>query len=391
MELTGQERNIEFALEILNHPEWLSRAEVQEWLRQESNSALYEELRKYVEAGLRLEKGNIPDVDVGSAYRVFRKQLRHEVVLRRIRRWTVAAVAVVGMVVGWQWLQTNEGDMPRQFAESLAVADIQPGQYQAVLITANGGQVVLGGEKVEKMDVEQGVEVSYDSLQGVRYKAGTASKVYHHTLRTPIGGEYKLVLADGSVVWLNSESELKYPTAFVGNCREVELTGEAYFSVAKNADVPFIVRSRGVVIRVYGTEFNVKSYADEEMNITLVEGSVSVKTDKSREYRLEPGENACMKAGQEPMIQAVNIHKYTAWKEGYFYYENERLETILKELGRWYNFDAVYVDHHIRDLRFELWADRNSEIGTIVSLITRMNKVCVRLSERSFIVSEQER
>lgn len=390
MEQDKQKDAIEFALEILNHPEMMQCTEVQEWLKCKENQVLYGELRKYAEAGLHLGGVDVPDVE--GVYANFRKNVRRRVAVN-IRKWTVAAaVVIIAVTVGWQWLPTREATEPARELMALADSGIQPGRNRAVLLTETGGQVALGNEIIEGMEVEQGVRLSYDSLKGVRYELKPASKVHYHTLCTPMGGEYKLELADGTVVWLNSGSELKYPTAFTGNSREVELAGEAYFSVRKNAEMPFVVHSRGVATRVYGTEFNIKAYADEELNITLVEGSVSVKTENEpKEYHLKPGENACVKENGKPSVKAVNIHKYIAWKEGYFYYENERLETILKELGRWYDFDVTYVGSRTRRLRFELWADRDSEIGGIVDLLMKTNKIQVEKSGRTLIVSEQER
>lgn len=389
MEQDKQKDTIEFALEILNHPELMQHAEVQEWLRCNENQALYEELRKYAEAGLHLGGVDVPDVE--DVYTNFRKNIRRRVGVN-IRKWVVVAAAVViAVTVGWQWLSTGDVAELGKGLMASAVSDIQPGRNRAILLTETGGRVALGGSIIEDMEVEQGVRLSYDSLKGVRYDLNPASKVHYHILRTPMGGEYKVELADGTVVWLNSGSELKYPTAFTGNSREVELVGEAYFSVKKNPVIPFVVHSRGVATRVYGTEFNVKAYAGEEMNITLVEGSVSVKTEnESKEYHLRPGENACVKENGKPSVKAVNIHKYIAWKEGYFYYENERLETILKELGRWYDFEVTYVGRLTRDLRFELWADRDREIEGIIALLTKTNKIQVKKSGRTLIVSEQE-
>lgn len=389
MEQDKQKDAIEFALEILNHPEMMQHAEVQEWLRCNENQALYEELRKYAEAGLHLGGVDVPDVE--DVYTNFRKNIRRRVGVN-IRKWAVVAAAVViAVTVGWQWLSTGEVAEPGKGLMASAVSDIQPGRNRAILLTETGGRVALGGSIIEDMEVDQGVRLSYDSLKGVRYDLNPASKVHYHILRTPMGGEYKVELADGTVVWLNSGSELKYPTAFTGNSREVELVGEAYFSVKKNPVIPFVVHSRGVATRVYGTEFNVKAYAGEEMNITLVEGSVSVKTEnESKEYHLRPGENACVKENGKPSVKAVNIHKYIAWKEGYFYYENERLETILKELGRWYDFEVTYVGRLTRDLRFELWADRDREIEGIIAFLTKTNKIQVKKSGRTLIVSEQE-
>ena len=153
---------------------------------------------------------------------------------------------------------------------------------------------------------------------------------------------------------------------------------------------PFIVVASGVRTKVYGTEFNVKAYADNKVDVTLVEGKVAVKrASDDSEYALTPGQNAHLEAGAVPLIEKVNVHKYIAWKEGYFYYENERLEVIVNDLKRWYDFDVVYVGSGVKDLRFELWSGRDSDIGVIMGLLTKTNRVSVRLAGRTLIVSER--
>ena len=219
--------------------------------------------------------------------------------------------------------------------------------------------------------------MEYDSLSGINYNLAEGGVVRYHTLRVPKGAEYKLTLNDGTVVWLNSESELRYPTSFVGEKREVFLTGEGYFSVAHDEKQPFIVVSSDIYTKVYGTEFNVRSYGDEEVHVTLVQGRVSVKkTEGGSEYTLNPGENARF-VESVPEITKVNVNRYIAWKDGYFYYENESMESIMDDLKRWYDFDVVYVGNRVKDYRFELWVSRDSEISVITDLLMKTNRVCL--------------
>ena len=204
----------------------------------------------------------------------------------------------------------------------------------------------------------------------------------------PKGAEYKLTLNDGTVVWLNSESELRYPTSFVGEKREVFLTGEGYFSVAYDEKQPFIVVSSDIYTKVYGTEFNVRSYGDEEVHVTLVQGRVSVKkTEGGSEYTLNPGENARF-VESVPEITKVNVNRYIAWKDGYFYYENESMESIMDDLKRWYDFDVVYVGNRVKDYRFELWVSRDSEISVITDLLMKTNRVGIKVNGKTLVVSE---
>lgn len=247
---------------------------------------------------------------------------------------------------------------------------------------------MLNASQGESREVGEGVRVEYDSLSGINYNLAEGGVVRYHTLRVPKGAEYKLTLNDGTVVWLNSESELRYPTSFVGEKREVFLTGEGYFSVAYDEKQPFIVVSSDIYTKVYGTEFNVRSYGDEEVHVTLVQGRVSVKkTEGGSEYTLNPGENARF-VESVPEITKVNVNRYIAWKDGYFYYENESMESIMDDLKRWYDFDVVYVGNRVKDYRFELWVSRDSEISVITDLLMKTNRVGIKVNGKTLVVSE---
>ena len=265
---------------------------------------------------------------------------------------------------------------------------IAPGRNQAVLITESGEELVLGASGSESRELGEGVSVEYDSLRGINYKLTERAVVSYHTLRVPKGAEYKLTLNDGTIVWLNSESELRYPTSFAGESREGFLKGEGYFSVAHDEQHPFIVVSSDIYTKVYGTEFNVRSYGEGDVHVTLVQGRVSVKkTEDGSEYTLNPGENARF-TESVPEITKVNVNRYIAWKDGYFYYENESLESIMDDLKRWYGFDVVYVGNKARDYRFELWASRDSEISVITDLLMKTNRVGIKVNGKTLVVSE---
>ncbi|WP_065218206.1 MULTISPECIES: FecR family protein [Butyricimonas] len=387
MKVNEKNDQLEFVLNVLNHPELLQDEYVREWLSHAENKKLYEECRLYLEAGLKLEVGD--SVDVRSEFEKFKRRMTSPT--RVLYRWT-AAVAVVVILVASGWWLMNE--MPsRESGREVIVgmrSAVVPGKNQAVLVTETGREIVLGMSSGMRVMEEGGVDVTDDSTRGVRYSGTEVGEVRYHTLRVPKGGEYRIVLSDGTEVWLNSESELRYPTVFTGERRVVELKGEGYFSVTRDERQPFIVVASGVRTKVYGTEFNVKAYADNKVDVTLVEGKVAVKrASDDSEYALTPGQNAHLEAGAVPLIEKVNVHKYIAWKEGYFYYENERLEVIVNDLKRWYDFDVVYVGSGVKDLRFELWSGRDSDIGVIMGLLTKTNRVSVRLDGRTLIVSER--
>ncbi len=384
MKFEKEEDRLNFVIELLNHPELLREVRVQKWLAEPRNKELYEECRRYLEGGLRLVVGD--QLDVEGEYRNFTRKMKSGGRSRRMAWLSVAAAVVILISASW-WLLENSLLLKKQ--EVIRVAEhIVPGRNQAVLITESGEELVLGASGSESRELGEGVSVEYDSLRGINYKLTERAVVSYHTLRVPKGAEYKLTLNDGTVVWLNSESELRYPTSFEGEKREVFLKGEGYFSVAHDEQHPFIVVSSDIYTKVYGTEFNVRSYGEEDIHVTLVRGRVSVKkTEKGSEYTLNPGENARF-VESVPEITKVNVNRYIAWKDGYFYYENESLEFIMDDLKRWYGFDVVYVGNQVKDYRFELWASRDSEISVITDLLMKTNRIGIKVNGKTLVVSE---
>lgn len=380
---------VEYALSILNHPELRRKAEVQEWLAHQENVALYEELRVLLEAGMRVDQANCPDVE--AEWCLFRRN-RMQGLRHRITRLIAAAATMVlllgGGVMWWQNIRKNPELLQHMVAD---VDPGRPGRMQAVLITDTGKEFVLGTRTSSNVIPEEGIKVGYDSTAGIRYQLTGSVKTGYHKLRIPKAGEYKLELSDGTVVWLNSDSELRYPVQFGGDVRQVELKGEAYFSVTKDVERPFVVVAAGIHTRVYGTGFNIRSYDPGEVNVTLVEGAVSVGDEDERtEFMLQPGENARFTSGH-PDIEKVNVQKYVAWKDGYFYYERERLDHIMDDLKRWYDFDVVYVGERVRDLSFELWSTRDCDLATVMAYLTRTNKIEVKVEGRNVVVSRKPR
>lgn len=381
---------IEFALYLLNHPEEFRSPAVQRWLSGTDNRKLLEQLRFFMEAALSLEQEIVPDVE--KRLEMFIRTRKAAARRKLIRTVSVAAsiVLLVGGIGLWGLNRSREVEKPSETIVAIANT-IVPGKKQALLVTENGEQILLGGAVRQQVNTGNGIRIDYDSVAGIRYETAGGEIPECHTLKVPVGGEYQLTLSDGTMVWLNSGSELRYPVRFPGNTREVELKGEAYFEVSKDWSKPFVVLTGGVRTRVYGTEFNIRSYAGEEVNVTLVKGSISVKSESlDREYMLYPGENACL-SGNDFRVEKVNVRRYTAWKEGYFYYENEGLDHILEDLKRWYDFDVVYTDNKLGNLRFEFWSSRHAPIETVVRTLKRTNRINLKMDGKTLIVSEANR
>lgn len=255
-----------------------------------------------------------------------------------------AAVLLILLGTGFSWWYRSANRVA-VVADNTTRAII-PGGNKAVLTLADGSTIVLdsardgalgsqGNTRIIKLDSGR---LAYTASQG---DANAAPQ--YNTISTPRGGQYQVVLPDGSQVWLNAASSLRFPVAFTGNDRAVTLTGEAYFEVAKNAGKPFIVRTRGMQVNVLGTHFNVMAYPDEgRVKTTLVEGAVSVSQGNVTSL-MQPGQQASINdAGTTFMISKPDIEDVMAWKEGEFRFRKTDISMIMRQIARWYDVDIEY-------------------------------------------------
>jgi ferric-dicitrate binding protein FerR (iron transport regulator) len=266
-----------------------------------------------------------------------------------MRRVAAAAVLILFACGGYLSIRSARKGDADIAASSAFRNDIAPGSNRAVLTLASGKQIGLdsigngllasqGNSSIIKLD--SGV-LSYTRQRARKTKPGA---VAYNTLTTPRGGQYQLVLPDGSKVWLNAASSIHFPTAFTGKERKVEITGEAYFEIAKNAAIPFTVKKGNLEIQVLGTNFNVNTYDDEaSMKVTLVEGSVRVIQHATGHTQLlKPGQQVQIgKTGELTLIRDPDISRVIAWKEGRFEFHGN-IEGIMRQIARWYNVDVEY-------------------------------------------------
>lgn len=229
-------------------------------------------------------------------------------------------------------------------------AEVQPGGNIASLTLADGRKILLDQAAIGELGREGNsiVRKSKDGqlIYDLSGEGGRESvSVLNNTLETPNGGEYQVILPDGTKVWLNAASKLTFPSIFEGKERRVELVGEAYFEVARNKKMPFLVSSAGQVVEVLGTHFNISAYPDEAvLKTTLLEGSVRVsKAGFSQSELLVPGQQSTIRNGGKILISAVNATNAIAWKNGYFVFANEGLESVMKKISRWYNIEVAYT------------------------------------------------
>jgi len=270
----------------------------------------------------------------------------HQPVQRRLwlRYAAAASIALAVIIGGYFYYQ------PQIFnRDSLIVNvnDVPPGQNKATLILANGQKITLDQAGNGELAKEAGVTITKTTNGELVYTVQASTidpaSIQHNTMLTGNGEQYQIILPDGSHVWLNAASSITYPTRFVGNDRTVQLKGEAYFEIAHNAAKPFRVQTSNQVVEVLGTHFNINSYTDEPtVKTTLLEGSVRVSSRESTAVKiLKPGQQSVL-SGQQLTVNEANLAEAMAWKEGFFRFYDEDIESIMRKLSRWYNIDIVY-------------------------------------------------
>lgn len=204
-------------------------------------------------------------------------------------------------------------------------------------------------------------------------------------LSTPRGMDFRVLLPDSSEVWLNAESTIEFPVAFNSGERRVELHGEAYFKVARNEQIPFVVHTDRMKVSVLGTEFNLRAYDTDVSSLALVKGSVQVSSDGD-EVLLSPGQEVeCSREGSL-LVRDIDTYYVTQWTEGRFYFDDKPLVEVLKELGRWYNLGVVFHRKALMEMRMHFSASRADDIDTAIRNLNRLRKVRITIEEENIVV-----
>ena len=374
------------ARRILGKATGEENARVEAWLAEsEANEAYYRKARRYFEVyytGLGSR-----EVDVESAWGEFlaytcrsERRLR----MRRLARLAAAVALPLLVAVAVLWPEGRDGAERVEVARSLP---IEPGTLKAVLRVSSGEEVALS----DTVDVVRMVE----RLSGERAEAeergdsarGRAERF--STVIVPKGGEFTLTLADGTRVVMNSDSRMRFPERFEGDTRRVFLAGEAFFEVARDSARPFVVGVRGSHVRVLGTSFNVKGYADDSyVQTTLVEGRVAFRAEgRGREEELTPGEQATYdRETGELVVRKVNAAACTAWVKGGWVVEGVRLEEMMKQLSRWYNVAVFYQNPAAKELIFTGDLERYEDFDVVLRLIEMTTDVRFEVNGRTITV-----
>ena len=306
-------------------------------------------------------------------------------VYRKFYYLAAAASLAIFMAIGLYFFNNNNQTYVSPTSVKKVVKqkaiDIQPGTNKAILTLSNGKKIILDDSQNEVVINDGAIKVHKNAKGIIEYTLNRLGKEQnektevqtgYNTIQTPIGGKFQLTLADGSKVWLNSASSLRFPVYFSGDNRTVELKGEAYFEVAKTQNKKFTVRSGNQTVEVLGTHFNINAYSDEPViTTTLIEGAIRVVELNTQKFQiLKPGEQS--KVHNDIKIQKKDTQADIAWKDGYFYFENSSIETVMRQLGRWYGITARY-ESVLPQQHFEGAISTNLTLLEVLEILQKSN------------------
>jgi len=381
--------------QLLSETRWTSK-EMQwllNYLENSDGTELIKLMQKHFSDDLENSRGISPETSI-KLFRAIHDKIRSESkpVRRRITplRKIAIAASVIGLLLVSFFLLTDKvgkKDVAKsEIDQQRFKNDVLPGGDKATLTLADGSTILLddaqngyltqqGNSKIIKLEGK----LSYDPTNK------NSREIVYNTISTPKGGQYQLELPDGSQVWLNATSSIHFPTSFVGKERRVEITGEAYFEVAKNRDMPFIVTVNGAEVQVLGTHFNVNAYSDEDnVKTTLLEGSVRF-VSRANINMLKPGQQSQLAGdGLIKVVSNVDVDEVVAWKNGMFDFDNAGIETVMRQLSRWYDVEIEYKgktdDLFIAEMR------RNIKLSDALKALELTGKVKFDIQGKKIIV-----
>lgn len=308
------------------------------------------------------------------------------------KKLAIAASFIAIVSYGGYKLSDNANNIPKGNAVTKVPAkDIKPGGNKATLTLADGSVIALDDAKEGTVINQGNIEITKSKNGQLTYSVNpgaSAGEISINTLTTPRGGQYEVVLPDGTRVWLNAASSLKFPTAFTGKDRNVELSGEAYFEVAKNKNKPFKVVANQTTVTVLGTHFNIMSYTDEpKVAATLLEGSVSFSKGSSN-VLLKPGQQASAAANSTGIkLFNVDVDEVVAWKQGDFVFQGENIQEIMRKVSRWYDVEVVYQgDLSGQDFSGEI--SKFNSLSKVLSMLEKTGTVHFKVEGRRVIVMQ---
>jgi transmembrane sensor len=362
---------------------WIAKSEKNKKLFDEltNNASLLDRMKLFYQSSVEAEE-------------VIKKEFAESVMVKPMHQWLkIAVAAAVIILIAGYWLLSPRSTkhVKPEVAQQQMSNDIQPGQYKAMLTLANGQKIVLDSSATTKR-LQQG-NTSILNKDGQLTYAASKNNIQHevlyNTLTTAKGEVYTLTLSDGSRVWLNSASSVRYPVAFTSLERKVEITGEAYFEVSHNSTKIFKVSAGGIETEVLGTKFNINAYSDEKVKrITLLEGSIKITPLSLRAEGkvLTPGQQAEVNnAGALQLAREVDTEQVLAWKNGMFVFNKTNIETIMHEIQRWYDVETSY-EGNIRGRSFTGQISRYSNASKVMEMLQATGDLHYKIEGKKIIV-----
>lgn len=309
------------------------------------------------DARARLHANMLDLTEVSSSNIVWKKYL------------SAAALLIFISVTVYFYLQSSPNTLTQDVTK--VINDIKPGSNKATLTLSDGKIISLSDLEDGEIAEQQGIKIIKSSDGQLVYTLNNSQvnseSTAYNTIETPMGGQYQINLPDGSKVWLNSGSSLRYPVKFNSRERNIEISGEAYFEVAKKEGIPFKVKVGEQEVEVLGTNFNVMAYTDEaSINTTLIEGSVKVSNGQKSKIII-PGQQSRLKNG-EIEVHSVDTDEVIAWKDGYFLFKNENLHSMMRKISRWYDVEVIYQGN-IADKSFGGKISRSRNISEVLDIL----------------------
>lgn len=361
--------------------------ELQEWTEKDvQNKKMFNRLtdKEYVDMEMRRHRAvNVKKAQADMQARIERDFKTENKSHRYFYRMVGVAAAIL-LLIGTTFYIYNASNTPttRSIVAEIQDSAVSHGKTVAVLTLDNGQSVRLGEDSI-------GNAKAMNNIIAENTK-GTKEETVVLNLETPRGGEFKVTLEDGTEVWLNAQSQLRYPESFEGKERRVSLEGEAYFKVAKDAEKPFFVESGGQVVRVLGTEFNINSYGDDDnVYTTLVTGSVALKPQNERvgELVLTPGHQAIYdKTDRHADVRTVDAGIITSWRTGSFVFENQTLQQIMITLSRWYDFDYEFQKPKLKNIVFMGSVPRYGDFNDVLHILETSGNIKFKLNGKHLMI-----
>jgi len=352
------------------------------------NKNLYEQIKQGEKRKIR--NAYVQSLDKKAAWVKIREEIKPERKVICLKEWSlrIAAVLIIGVLIASLYhISTKDIEIGQELAE----IKIEPGSSKAVLQLHNGRTIQLENVKSDSILEKDGTIISNQKGK-LAYASGQANheRILYNQVKVPVGGEYQLTLADGTRVWLNSDSEIKYPVQFSEDKRKVWVAGEVYFDVTHNKQKPFIVDVKDVEIEVLGTEFNVEAYHDQNtVTTSLVEGSV--KLSKNNEsVIIKPNQQAIISKHEiQFAVRNVDARKYALWKDGVFYFKEASLGTIMEKLERWYDVKVFFMNQSVTNKRFSVEVKRYEDINEILNIMSKTEKVNFEIKSNIITVTNK--